>query len=74
MRRGRPSAPVSAQSFSFSGAPRPSAGNSTGSIIWPIIPSAHTITGLRYVSASSNASVMRSTASCTDDGARTITS
>ena len=44
---------------------------STGSIIWPIIPSAKTITGVLYKSATSKASIIISTASWTDAGANT---
>ena len=47
------------------------AANSTGSIIWPMKPSASTTTGLRYRSARSKAKVVRSAISCTESGART---
>jgi hypothetical protein len=46
-------------------------GISTGSIIWPIRPSPMTSTGLRYLSARSKASCVSSTASWTEEGART---
>ena len=49
----------------------PPPANSTGSIICPINPSASTITGFRYASASSNASAVRSAISCTEYGAST---
>ena len=72
MLRGRPLAPLAAQVF-LSGRPSLSGIvlNATGSIIWPIIPSPRTITGLRYFSARWKASMVRSTASCTVAGAST---
>ena len=45
----------------------------TGSIICPIMPSARIITGVRYRSARSNASIVRSANSCAESGPRTMT-
>ena len=47
-------------------------GSTTFSIIWPTMPSASIMTGLRYLNARSNPSPTKSAISCTDDGARTM--
>ena len=53
-------------------APRGS-GSTTGSIIWPSMPSARIMTGVRYSSATSKAWYARSAISCTVEGAYTTT-
>ena len=43
---------------------------STGSIIWPMAPSPRSMVGVRYLSATSKAFMVNSTASCTDGGGK----
>ena len=69
------SVPVVAQGLPFmtSSGSTCFSGSTTGSIIWPIVPSAKITAGMRYFSPSSNASDVMSAISCTVAGARTIT-
>ena len=62
--------PVSAQDLSYSFTS--GVWISTGSIIWPMVPSANSMTGVRYLSARSKPLTVRSAISCTLAGASTI--
>ncbi len=71
-RLGLPLAPVKTQSFGGNFLSWTSGGNSTGSIICPSIPSPRRITGIRYLSARSKASKVKSASSWPEFGPRTI--
>ena len=72
MARSRPQPscqPVAAQLLSTSTGLY--SGMVTGSIIWPMAPSPRSMVGVRYLSATSKAFMVSSTASCTVAGAKT---
>ena len=62
--------PVVAQGFA--GGSFTSKSKLTGSIIWPVVPSARIMAVMRYSSASSKPRIVSSAISCTEEGASTI--